>query len=132
MKHYRLAIIAGIISTIALVCSYYYYHSSMIQAQSHEKKYRAIMNTLSERASYRVRLDSFAEKWKSLGELAQEKRADVSYEIKLQPGDFDELNSKIISTYEHGFFFLKSAILESNSGGINLSVSGYKKGGPAQ
>ncbi len=132
MKLYRMAVILGITSTLILVSSFHYYQSTLIRSEHSEKKYHRIMNSRSERQAYKTRLDTFREQWESLGELSREKSADVSYEINLRPKDFNELSGKIVSTYEHGFFFLKSAVLESNSGGISLSVSGFKRGDARQ
>ncbi|MRR14203.1 hypothetical protein EG833_01985 [archaeon] len=132
MKLFRMAVTLGIISTLILVSSFYYYQSNLIQAEHSEKKYHRIMDSRAERQAYKTRLDSFRQRWESLGELSKEKSADVSYEINLRPKDFNELSGKIVSTYEHGFFFLKSAVLESNSGGISLVVKGFKRGGTHQ
>lgn len=132
MKRYRLAIIIGILSTLSMIASFYYYESTLAQAQYSEKKYRTIMQARSEKEAYRARLDSVSQRWASLGQLSKEKAANVSYEITLYPTDFDELNDKIVSTYDYGFFFLKSAVLESTPEGIKLAVSGFKRGGEKQ
>lgn len=132
MKLFRMAMILGIMSTLILVSSFYYYQSTLIQADLTEKKYHKIMDSRSERQAYKTRLDTFRQRWENLGELSKEKAADVSYEINLRPKDFNELSGKIVSTYEHGFFFLKNAVLECNSGGVSLTMKGFKRGGTHQ
>lgn len=132
MKYFRPAVIIGLISTLGLISSFYYYQSTLAKAQYCEKKYRTVMNARSEKEAYRVRLDSVSQRWASLGRLSKEKTANVNYEITLYPSDFDELNDKIVSTYDYGFFFLKSAVLESTPEGIKLAVSGFKRGGNPQ
>lgn len=132
MKSYRPAVIAALISTLALMSSYYYYQSSLTRLEYNEKRYRTTMNARSEKETYSARLSAFEQRWSSLGRLSKDKAANVSYEITLHPADFDELNEKIVSTYEYGFFFLKSAVLESTPDGIKLSVTGFKRGGTGQ
>ncbi len=132
MKYYRLAVIIGLISTLSLISSFYYYQSTRAKADYFEKKYRAVMSARSEKEAYRARLDSVSLRWASLGRLSKEKTANVNYEITLYPSDFDDLNDKIVSTYDHGFFFLKSGVLERTPEGIKLAVSGFKRGGNPQ
>lgn len=132
MRSFRLAIIVGVISTLSFVCSYYYYCSSLTQMEYNQKKYRTIMNSRSEKNSYSSRLDAFSKRWTSLGELSEEKAANINYEITLYPADSEELNEKVYSTYEHGFFFLKRALIEGTGEGIKLEVAGFKRGGAQQ
>ncbi len=49
MKSYRPAVIAALISTLALMSSYYYYQSSLTRLEYNEKRYRTTMNARSEK-----------------------------------------------------------------------------------
>jgi hypothetical protein len=128
MKRFRLAVIIGSIATICLVSSFAFYVFSQSLSEYNQKKFQTIMRVRSESSTYKAKLEAFDERWKTLGELSREQDANVNYDISLQPAGFDELNDKVVSTYEHGFFFLKSAVLEGSPEGVRLAVSGFKKG----
>jgi hypothetical protein len=128
MKRFRLAVIIGTIATVCLVASFAFYQYSGTQAEYNKRKYFTLMRERSESSSYRDKLRAFDVRWKSLAEFSREKGANVSYDVSLQPAGFDELNDKILSTYQHGFFFLKGAVLEGSPEGVRLAVSGFKKG----
>jgi hypothetical protein len=128
MKRFRLALIVGIIATICLISSFAFYHVSQTRSEHSKKKYTSIMRVRTESRAYKEKLDAFDERWERLGALSHEGAANVSYDISIEPTDFDELNAKVLSTYEHGFFFLKSAVLEGTPEGVRLAVSGFKRG----
>jgi hypothetical protein len=128
MKRFRLALIIGIVSTICLISSFSFFLTSQSSCDYNKKKYLNIMHVRSDSRGYKQKLDAFNERWKTLGEFSHENSANVSYDITIEPSNFDELNEKVLSTYEHGFFFLKSAVLEGTPDGVRLAVAGFKKG----
>lgn len=132
MKRFKLAVVIGIIATVCLTASFSFYCVSQATSEYNKKKYFTIVRVRSESRDYKQKLDALNKRWQNMGELAREKEANVSYSISLQPSSFDELNDKVLSTYEHGFFFLKSAVLEGTPEGVRLAVAGFKKGDAAQ
>jgi hypothetical protein len=128
MKRFRLAVIIGIVATLCFTASFAFYHVSQSRSEYSKKKYLTIVRVRAESRTYKEKIEAFNQHWKNLGELSQEKGANVSYDISLQPTDFNELNDKVVSTYAHGVFFLKSAILEGTPEGVHLAVSGFKRG----
>ncbi|HNY64361.1 MAG TPA: hypothetical protein PKM41_02915 [Deltaproteobacteria bacterium] len=128
MKRFRLALIVGVLATACLISSFAFFHVSRTSAQYSEKKYLATMRVRTEGRAYREKLETLGVGWERLGELSRESGADVSYDISIEPNDFGELNDKVMSTYEHGFFFLKRAVLEGTPEGVRLAVSGFKRG----
>lgn len=132
MKRFRLAVITGVIATALLISSFCFYQTTQQRSDYSKKKYFAIMRVRTESRGYKQKLASFNERWKTLGELSHETDAHVNYDISIEPSNFDDLNEKVLSTYEHGMFFLKTAVLEGTGDGVRLAVTGFKKGGPPQ
>jgi hypothetical protein len=128
MKRFRRAVVIGVMATVFLIASFSFYLVSQSRSEFSKKKYYSIVRVRTESRGYKEKLDEFAKRWNTLGELSQEKGANVSYDIVLHPAGFDELNEKVVSTYAHGFFFLKSAVLEGTPEGVRLAVSGFKRG----
>lgn len=132
MKRFRLAVIAGVMATALLVSSFWFFEKTQERSEYSKKKYLTIMRVRSESRGYNQKLESFNERWKTLGELSHEAGANVNYDISIEPSNFDDLNEKVVSTYEHGMFFLKSAVLTGTPDGVRLAVTGFKKGGAKQ
>jgi hypothetical protein len=129
MKRFRLALITGAVATAMLVSSFWFYQAARERADFSRKKFIAIERVRTESRGYKQKLDSFNARWQTLGELSRDSAANVNYDISIEPSNFEDLNEKVVSTYEHGMFFLKSATLAGTPNGVRLAVTGFKKGG---
>jgi hypothetical protein len=128
MKRLRLSLIAVIAAFICLVSSVGYYHAGQASSENSRKKYDAIVRVRSEGRAYHEKLESLNRNWAGLSELSQDQGPSVSYDVSVRLSSREELDDTIATTYEHGLFFLKSAVLEYTPGGISLAISGFKKG----
>jgi hypothetical protein len=130
MRYYRLAIIAGIISVALVSSSYTLYHRSAKQAVINRATLTAIQADARQRSTYGAKMDAIRAGSAKLITLSSERHTNVEYEIELVDHDLAQLMSEIASTYAGGMFFLEEAVVESTSGGITVTMKGFKQGAP--
>ncbi len=130
MRFYRLAIILGIISVALISSSYTLYHRSAKQAAINRTTLTAIQADARQRSTYEAKMDAIRAGSSKLITLSGERHTNVEYEIELVDHDLAQLMSEVASTYAGGMFFLEEAVVESTSGGITVTMKGFKQGAP--
>lgn len=132
MRHYRTAIILGIISILLISMSFFYYHTSVRDVSLQRIKLSSILSATEQRKDYGRKIEAIKAGSSKLIALSREQGTTIDYQIALTDHDLSRLMREVASTYSGGMFFLENAVVESTSAGITVSMKGFKLGAAAQ
>ena len=132
MRHYRVAIIFGIIGVLLISTAFAYYQTSVRNVSLQRTKLSSILSTAEQRKDYSKKIEAIKAGRSKLIALSRERGTNIDYEIALTDHDLARLMQEVASTYAGSMFFLEHAVVESTSAGISVSMKGFKLGAAAQ
>lgn len=132
MRHYRAAIILGVMSVLMISSAFAYYHMSVRDVDLQRARLSSIHASGEQRRDYVRKIAAIEAGSHKLIALSRERGTTISYEIALIDHDLARLMREVASTYTGGMFFLEHAVVESTSGGIAVSMNGFKLGAGQQ
>lgn len=132
MRHYRAAIILGVMSVLMITSAFAYYRTSVRDVGLQRARLSSIHASSEQRRDYVRKIEAIKAGSHRLVALSRERGTTISYEIALVDHDLARLMRDVASTYSGAMFFLEHAVVESTSGGIAVSMKGFKLGAGPQ
>jgi len=129
VRYFKAAVALGLLGALLLTVSVTL-HRQSVRNLSREKARLAYLTTMAgQTAVYEEKLESVKKTMPKLELLAAGGSAQIDYEISMTDNDLSRLMEKTRDTYADGIFFLESAVAESTSFGISVTMKGFKLGG---
>ncbi|MCD6571351.1 MAG: hypothetical protein J7L53_11665 [Deltaproteobacteria bacterium] len=119
-----MALILGLISTILLTATFFFYRYTQAQVQYQYDRFNLIHTKQGDLYQYEKKLKTII--GQRSDKIAKNITTDIDYEISLKGHDIKELYEKIVSTYQGGLFFLVNATIEAKPSSISLAMRGFK------